>query len=67
MNLIPTSSDYWTADTEIWHNLKLTIAGSTGFQRWLLEEKQTDGRLKDLSLEQQVQCYLRETLETLAY
>jgi hypothetical protein len=67
MALIPTSSDSWTADTEIWHNLKLTIASSTGFRRWLLEEKQADGRLKDLSLEQQVQFYLRETLETLAY
>jgi hypothetical protein len=51
-------------DSEIWNSLKYAIAGSSGFQRWQLER---DVQLVDLRLEQQVQRYLRETLETLAY
>jgi len=49
----------------IWESLKCAIAASSGFQRWqrehLLDTQQ------ELSLDQQVSRYLRETLETLAY
>jgi hypothetical protein len=51
-------------DTNIWHNLKYAISSSSGFQRWQLE---CTAQLQGLRLEQQVQKYLRETLETLAY
>jgi ribonuclease PH len=51
-------------DSEIWYSLKYAIAASSGFQRWQLER---DAQLQRLHLEQQVQRYLRETLETLAY
>jgi ribonuclease PH len=65
MAQIPTSSDrQFTDDSEIWHNLKSAIAASSGFQRWQLER---NNQLQGLRLEQQVQRYLRETLETLAY
>ncbi|NJL09632.1 MAG: hypothetical protein HC908_03830 [Calothrix sp. SM1_7_51] len=67
MSLIPTSGSFLTADTEIWHNLKLAIANSTGYQRWELESLQRDNYFQNLNLEQKVQRYLRETLETLAY
>ncbi|WP_066384480.1 MULTISPECIES: hypothetical protein [unclassified Anabaena] len=49
---------------EIWQNLQHAIAASSGFQRWQLESYT---QLQELRLEQQVQRYLRETLETLAY
>jgi hypothetical protein len=65
MAQIPTSSDrQFTNDNEIWHSLKSAIAASSGFQRWQLERNL---QLQGLLLEQQVQRYLRETLETLAY
>ncbi|NWF58695.1 MAG: hypothetical protein HXY43_05115 [Fischerella sp.] len=65
MAQIQTSSDRQFAyDTEIWNSLKCAIAASSGFQRWLLER---DVQFQKLSLEQQVQHYLRETLENLAY
>lgn len=51
-------------EKEVWNSLKNAIAGSSGFQRWLLEHQEI---VKQLRLEQQVQKYLRETLETLAY
>ncbi|GAA6615978.1 hypothetical protein [Scytonema sp. NUACC26] len=51
-------------NTNMWNNLKSAIAASSGFQRWLLER---DDRVQKLRLEEQVQRYLRETLETLAY
>ncbi|BAZ81734.1 MAG: hypothetical protein ACKO9I_00165 [Sphaerospermopsis kisseleviana] len=51
-------------DAHIWQNLKYAISASSGFQRWQLE---SNAQLKGLRLEQQVQRYLRETLETLAY
>jgi len=54
----------FSCDTEIWHNLKYAISLSSGFQRWQLE---CNSQLQGLRLEQQVQRYLRETLETLAY
>lgn len=53
-------------DSQIWQSLKQAIAASSGFQRWQLEQ-QPDDRFQSLGLDQQVQRYLRETLETLAY
>ncbi|WGV28443.1 hypothetical protein [Halotia branconii] len=65
MAKIKASSDRQLfCDSEIWHNLKYAIAASSGFQRWQLE---STAQLQDLRLDQQVQRYLRETLETLAY
>ncbi|MCG6133586.1 MULTISPECIES: hypothetical protein [Nostocaceae] len=65
MAQIPSASDRpFSADPEIWYSLKCAIATSSGFQRWQLEH---DAQLQGLRLEQQVQKYLRETLETLAY
>jgi hypothetical protein len=59
-----SSSGRISQDAHIWHNLKYAISASSGFQRWQLECK---SQLQGLRLEQQVQRYLRETLETLAY
>lgn len=53
-----------STDTETWDSLISAIAASSGFQSWQLEH---DAQLQKLRLEQQVQRYLRETLETLAY
>jgi hypothetical protein len=53
-----------STDMEIWNNLISAIAASSGFQSWQVEH---DAQLQKLRLEQQVQRYLRETLETLAY
>ncbi len=54
----------FSGDAEMWNNLKDAITASSGFQRWLYE---CDSQFQQFSLEQQVQRYLRETLETLAY
>ena len=54
-------------DTEIWNNLKQAIAISSGFQRWQMERMQSDDDFGQIILDEQVQRYLRETLETLAY
>jgi hypothetical protein len=59
-----SSTSQLSRDAQIWQNLKYAISASSGFQSWLLE---SNDRLKGLRLEQQVQRYLRETLETLAY
>ncbi|MDZ8184599.1 MAG: hypothetical protein RMX96_07095 [Nostoc sp. ChiSLP02] len=65
MAQIPAYSDRrFSADSEIWYGLKCAISTSSGFQRWQLER---GAQLQGLHLEQQVQRYLRETLETLAY
>ncbi|MBD2346752.1 hypothetical protein [Anabaena subtropica] len=65
MAKIPATSNYqFSRDPDIWSNLQYAIAASSGFQRWQLE---SNIHLKELRLEQQVQRYLRETLETLAY
>jgi hypothetical protein len=60
------SSADWSEDSQIWQSLKSAIAASSGFQRWQLEQ-QTVEDFQALNLDQQVQRYLRETLETLAY
>ena len=65
MAKIPATSNYkFSSDPDIWSNLQYAIAASSGFQRWRLE---SNIHLQELRLEQQVQRYLRETLETLAY
>lgn len=56
-----------TGDADIWNNLKQAIAVSSGFQRWQLERVQSGSQIEQLSLDDQVQRYLRETLENLAY
>lgn len=61
-----TAATQWSEDSQIWHNLKQAIAASSGFQRWQLEQ-QTQEDCQSRTLDQQVQRYLRETLETLAY
>lgn len=48
-----------------WQSLKQAIAASSGFKRWKLE-RGVHGKPAD-SLDDLVQSYLRETLETLAY
>lgn len=50
-----------------WDSLKQVISTSSGFQRWLAERAISNTQLQNLSLEQLVSRYLRETLETLAY
>ncbi|MEO1427966.1 MAG: hypothetical protein AAFV71_02645 [Cyanobacteria bacterium J06633_8] len=54
-------------DADIWSNLKQAIAISSGFQSWQMERFYADNAFEALSLDEQVQRYLRETLETLAY
>ncbi|MGP0128990.1 MAG: hypothetical protein ACTMUB_06930 [cyanobacterium endosymbiont of Rhopalodia musculus] len=51
-------------DHEIWEHLKQAIADCSGFKQW--QSGQTTDHDSSL-LDQQVRCYLRETLETLAY
>mgnify|MGYP001794223502 CR=1 FL=1 len=54
-------------DAEIWSNLKQAIAISSGFQRWQKDQFHSGLQVEQLSLDEQVQRYLRETLENLAY
>ena len=53
-------------DSQIWDSLKQAIATSSGFQRWQMEHRVVD-QSQDYNLDNRVQRYLRETLETLAY
>lgn len=63
MASFPKSSPLpYSTGTEIWDSLKQAISASSGFRRWQLEAKP-----QNPNLEHQVQRYLRETLETLAY
>ncbi len=65
MARIQASGDrQFSGGTDIWNSLKCAIAASSGFQTWLYER---DAQFQQVNLEQQVQRYLRETLETLAY
>ncbi len=57
------SQDGHEGDQEIWFNLRRAIAKSSGFQSWQQERNISS----DMDLDQQVQHYLKETLETLAY
>jgi hypothetical protein len=54
------------SDAEIWDNLKMAIAASSGFQTWQLENPIND-QDQNAGLDPRVSRYLRETLETLAY
>ncbi|MEO1375961.1 MAG: hypothetical protein AAFW70_16915 [Cyanobacteria bacterium J06635_10] len=63
---LKNSSDL-KGDTNIWNSLKQAIAISSGFQRWQLERVQQSTQIEEMSLDEQVQRYLRETLENLAY
>ncbi len=49
-----------------WVSLRQAIANTSGFRRWQIEKGLND-QSSDQSLDQLVQRYLRETLETLAY
>ena len=51
-------------DHEIWNHLKQAIADCSGFKQW--QSRQTIDHYSS-PFDQQVRCYLRETLETLAY
>jgi hypothetical protein len=63
-SISPPSSQF--SDNATWASLQRAIAASSGFQRWLAERALTQPQ-QNWSLEQLVSCYLRETLETLAY
>ncbi|MBE9179171.1 hypothetical protein IQ268_11425 [Oculatella sp. LEGE 06141] len=62
-----TSMPHSQSQDEIWGSLKRAIAASSGFQRWQAERLIFNASLGELSLDQLVRTYLRETLETLAY
>ncbi|OKH54709.1 hypothetical protein NIES2101_05940 [Calothrix sp. HK-06] len=64
MGNINLESNNSIADTEIWNGLQQAIGVSSGFLRWQLE---AGAKYQNLRLEEQVQRYLRETLENLAY
>ncbi len=55
-----------SSDAEIWQNLKQVIADSSGFHRWQ-QDRNVVIASQELSLDDQVRRYLRQTLETLAY
>lgn len=57
------SNSQFQKDNEIWLSLKQAIANSSGFTSW---QKQQDTEVQ-FTLEEQVNRYLRETLNTLAY
>jgi hypothetical protein len=63
---LPATPHCQFSDDTVWDSLKRAIANSSGFQRWHAE-RISKGHLQDLSQEQLVSRYLRETLETLAY
>lgn len=54
------------SDAEIWENLKGAIASSSGFESWR-RERSGDAGQQNMTTDQLVIIYLRETLETLAY
>ena len=53
-----------TENANVRLSLQRAICSSTGFQRWKSELPDDTDKMP---LEQLVRCYLRETLETLAY
>lgn len=56
----------FSEDQATWKNLRSAIAASSGFNSWQLENGLHQTESPD-HLDEQVQSYLRETLETLAY
>jgi len=61
-----SKSSPFSEDSQIWESLKQAIASSSGFERWQIEHP-VENQLTNDNLDAQVRCYLRETLETLAY
>lgn len=61
------TNSHQSEDSQIWQELKYAIAASSGFNRWQQEQRASERQIQNLSLDQQVRGYLRETLETLAY
>jgi hypothetical protein len=61
-----TSESRQSQDSQTWDSLKQAIANSSGFERWQQEHSVAE-QLQQYSLDHRVSCYLRETLETLAY
>jgi hypothetical protein len=59
------SSPAPTNNTEIWASLKQAISASSSFEHWASQLDPLDR--SNLNLDDLVQRYLRETLETLAY
>jgi hypothetical protein len=55
-----------TPDHAIWDSLKQAIARSSGFKRWYADHCETLD-LDHLTVDKQVNTYLKETLATLAY
>jgi hypothetical protein len=54
------------AESHYWAELKRAISDTSGFKRWLLE-CELESRGQDVTQDNMVQLYLRQTLETLAY
>jgi hypothetical protein len=59
------SSPISANNTSVWTSLKQAISASSGFQHWVSQLSVPEQTT--LNLDAQVQRYLRETLETLAY
>jgi hypothetical protein len=53
------------SDGKYWSELRQAISDTSGFKRWVLDSKESQG--SDGTLDTMVQLYLRQTLETLAY
>ena len=80
MNLSSTANDLplplheAAKDPKVWSHLKQAIATSSGFDEWQRSrngDPKSDPKdvlvLQESVLDDLVRCYLRETLETLAY
>lgn len=65
--MVSTIGDRHSEQPQTWDHLKVAIAATSGFQRWQREYLSLDVQFQDQSLDHQVQRYLKETLETLAY
>jgi hypothetical protein len=65
-NSATCASNQFSENSAIWHSLKQAIASSSGFHRWQSEHP-VEEEVQDYNLDHRVRCYLRETLETLAY
>lgn len=61
-----SSPDSCYAQAATWDSLKSAIATSSGFERWCQEQNDKE-EIQNLSQDERVLEYLRETLETLAY
>ena len=65
-NSTVSHANHFAEDSEVWASLKQAIARSSGFQSWY-QEHTSQWKEQQIGLDEQVRCYLRETLETLAY